>query len=145
MRFNVHNGEGPYSHPDVVSAAFLGALTLKKPHIPSPWDYEVCSIQRTECICGTEVYTVSLALASKVRLNWLEIKNSVKVHFHSRKFSTDRTFSENIIVKSWKFSTSKFFSDWKFVSANHILQIFLFAENFLEWKWTFPGFQSLRQ
>jgi hypothetical protein len=25
-----------------------------------------------------------------------------KTHFHSRKFSTDRKFSENIIVKSWK-------------------------------------------
>ena len=36
MRFNVHNGEGPYSHPDVVSPAFLGALTPKKPHFPSP-------------------------------------------------------------------------------------------------------------
>ena len=26
-----------------------------------------------------------------------------KAHFHSRKFSKDRKFSENIIVKSWKF------------------------------------------
>jgi hypothetical protein len=34
--FNVHNGEGPYSHPDVVSPAFLGALTPKKPHFRSP-------------------------------------------------------------------------------------------------------------
>ena len=49
-----------------------------------------------------------------------------KAHFHSRKFSTDRKFSENIIVKSWKFSTSKFFSDGKFVSANHCpLKFFL--------------------
>jgi hypothetical protein len=36
MRFNVHDGEGPSSHPDVVSPAFLGALTPKKPHFPSP-------------------------------------------------------------------------------------------------------------
>jgi hypothetical protein len=36
MRFNVHNSEGPYSHPDVVSPAFLGVLTPKKPHFPSP-------------------------------------------------------------------------------------------------------------
>ena len=26
MGFKVHNGEGPYSHPDLVSPAFLGAL-----------------------------------------------------------------------------------------------------------------------
>jgi hypothetical protein len=54
-----------------------------------------------------------------------------KAYFHSRQFSTDRKFSENIIVSL----TSKFFSDQKFVSANHILQIFLSAENVLEWKW----------
>jgi hypothetical protein len=54
-----------------------------------------------------------------------------KAHYHSRKFSTDRKFSENIIVKS-----SIFFSDWKFVSANRILQMFLSAENCLEWKGT---------
>ena len=31
MRFNVHNGEGPHSHPhpDVVSPAFLEALTSR--------------------------------------------------------------------------------------------------------------------
>ena len=29
MGFKVHNGEGPYSHPDLVSPAFLGALTLR--------------------------------------------------------------------------------------------------------------------
>ena len=36
---------------------------------------------------------------------------SLKAHFHSRKISTDRKFSENII------------------------EIFLSAENFPEWKW----------
>jgi hypothetical protein len=36
-------------------------------------------------------------------------------------------------------STSKIFSGAKFVSANHILQICLTAENFLEWKWTLKG------
>ena len=59
-----------------------------------------------------------------------------KVHFHSRKISTDRKISENIIVKSWKFSTSKFFSDGKFLSASHILQNFLSAGNFPQWQWT---------
>jgi hypothetical protein len=58
----------------------------------------------------------------------------IKAHFHSRKISTDRKFSENVIVKSWRnFSTSTFFSDGKFVSANHILQNFLSAENFPAW------------
>jgi hypothetical protein len=57
--------------------------------------------------------------------------SSLKAHFYSRHFSTARKFSENIIVESSKFSTSKFFSDGKFVSANHILQNFLSVENFL--------------
>jgi hypothetical protein len=68
--------------------------------------------------------------------NFPEWKLALKAHFHSRKFSTDRKFSENIIVKSWKFSTSEIFSHRKFVSANHILQNFLSAENFPEWKLT---------
>jgi hypothetical protein len=46
------------------------------------------------------------------------------ISFLSRKISTDRKFPENII------STSKFVS-----AANHILQNFLSAENFPEWKW----------
>jgi hypothetical protein len=33
------------------------------------------------------------------------------------------------------FNFTKIFSDGKFVLANHILQIFLSAENFPEWKW----------
>jgi hypothetical protein len=54
----------------------------------------------------------------------------IKAHsVHSRKISTDRKFSENIIVNSWKFSTSKFFSDGKFVLTNYI------SQNFPEWKW----------
>jgi hypothetical protein len=57
-----------------------------------------------------KVYTfISRQLASVAQL--------LKANFHSKKISTDRKFSENIIVKSWKFSTSKFFSDGKFVSA----------------------------
>ena len=32
-----------------------------------------------------------------------------------------------------KVENFQFFSDGKFVSANHILQNFLFAENFSEW------------
>ena len=52
-----------------------------------------------------------------------------------RLISTDRKCSENIIVKtSKKFSTSKFFSDVKFVSANQALQNFLSTGNFPEWK-----------
>jgi hypothetical protein len=51
---------------------------------------------------------------------------SLEAHFHSRKISTDRKFSENIV------KSSNFFSDVKFVSANHILQNFLSAENFPE-------------
>jgi hypothetical protein len=58
----------------------------------------------------------------------------IKAHFHWRKISTDRKFSENAIVKSWKFLTSKFFPQGKFVSANHIIQNFHSAENFPEWK-----------
>ena len=72
---------------------------------------------------------------------------ALKALFHSRKISMDRKFSENIIVKSWKFSTSKFFSDGKFVSANHILQNVLSAENFPEWKWALRDlilFHSIR-
>jgi hypothetical protein len=53
---------------------------------------------------------------------------ALKAHYHALK--------KIFIVKSWKFSTSIFFSDWKFVSANRILQIFLSAENCLEWKGT---------
>ena len=64
---------------------------------------------------------------------WYMLLMPVKAHFHSRKISTDRKFSEYIIVKSWEFSTSKFFSDGKFVSANHSLQNFLSVENFPEW------------
>jgi hypothetical protein len=68
---------------------------------------------------------------------WSQKSSTFKAHFHSRKISTNGQFSENIIVKSWKFSTSKIFSDGKFVSANHILQNFLSAENFPERKWAF--------
>jgi hypothetical protein len=60
-----------------------------------------------------------------------------KAHFHSRKISTDRKFSGNVIFNSWKFSTLQFFSNVKFVSANHISQNFLSVENFPEWKWAF--------
>jgi hypothetical protein len=52
-------------------------------------------------------------------------------------FHGQKIVSENVIVKSSKYSTSKFFSDGKFVSANHILQNFLSAENFPEWKFFF--------
>jgi hypothetical protein len=43
-----------------------------------------------------------------------------KAHFHLRKISTNKKFSENIIVKSWEF-----FSDGKFVSALGICVIIL--------------------
>jgi hypothetical protein len=54
--------------------------------------------------------------------SWL----GLKVHLHSRKISTERKFSDNIIVKSWKFSTSKFFSDEKFSDGQ---------SHFTKWKW----------
>jgi hypothetical protein len=38
-----------------------------------------------------------------------------------------------------KFSTSKFISNGKFLSAKHTLQNFLSAENFPEWKWEGNG------
>jgi hypothetical protein len=48
-----------------------------------------------------------------VSIYWTrKLENQVlffKVHFHSGESSTDRKFSENIIVKSWKFPTSKLF------------------------------------
>jgi hypothetical protein len=37
ITFNVYNGEGFYSHPDVISPAFLGPpYTFTKSHLPSP-------------------------------------------------------------------------------------------------------------
>ena len=43
--FNVHNGEGPYSHPDVVSPAFLGALTSRNRTFRHPiWPRRICVI-----------------------------------------------------------------------------------------------------
>ena len=59
----------------------------------------------------------------------------IKAHFHSKKFSTDRKFSENIITfKKLKIFNFKIFSEGK--SANHILQNFVSAENFPEcMKW----------
>ena len=53
----------------------------------------------------------------------------LKKNFHGQKIF------RKYHVKSWKFSTSNIFSDGKFVSANHILQNFVSAENFPEWKW----------
>ena len=46
---------------------------------------------------------------------------------------------ENIIVEKLKIFNFKIFSDGKFVSANDILQNFLSAENFPEWKWAFKA------
>jgi hypothetical protein len=44
----------------------------------------------------------------------------LQAHFQSGKFSTDRKFSDNIIVKSWKFSTSKIYFRRKiFVGQSH--------------------------
>jgi hypothetical protein len=52
-------------------------------------------------------------------------------------FPWTENFPKISLLKVENFSTSKFFSDGKFVSANHILQNFLSAENFPEWKWAF--------
>ena len=55
-----------------------------------------------------------------------EWKRAFKAHFHSRKISTDRKFSENIIVK---FSTSKFFFRRKIcVGQSHFTKSFLILE-----------------
>ena len=82
-----------------------------------------------------QIWTLNNTSQSQMTDKKVWYNDSFKAHFHSRKISTDRKFSENIIVKSWKFSTSKYFSDVKFVSANQILQNFLSAEHFPEWKW----------
>ena len=43
MRFNVHNGEGPHPHPDVVSPAFLEALTSRNRTFRHPnWPKTTC-------------------------------------------------------------------------------------------------------
>jgi hypothetical protein len=55
-------------------------------------------------------YQCSLAVPkSKIFFPPLAHIPRVKTLFHSSKISTDRKFSENVIVKSWKFSTSNFF------------------------------------
>jgi hypothetical protein len=96
-----------------------------------PWEFILAILQNKALIkCGWLLTSWSL---HEGFLNSCAGSNENKTHFHSRKISTDRKFSKNI-VKSWKFSTSKFFSDGKFVSANHLLQNFLSAENFPEWK-----------
>ena len=56
---------------------------------------------------------------------------AVKTHFHSRKFSTDRNFSENIIVKS---QLQNFFPTENLCRPITFYKIFLSAENFPEWK-----------
>jgi hypothetical protein len=44
------------------------------------------------------------------------------------------------LLKVENFQLQNFFpTDRKFVSANHILQNFLSAENFPEWKWAFKA------
>jgi hypothetical protein len=43
------------------------------------------------------------------------------------------------LLKVENFQLQIFFPDGKFMSANHILQIFLSAENFPEWKWEHRG------
>jgi hypothetical protein len=81
---------------------------------------------------------------TEINTKFANFTGHVKAHFHSRKISTDRKFSEKVIVKSWKFSTSKFFSDGKFVSANHILQNFLAAKCCKMRKIYFPHFTTFR-
>jgi hypothetical protein len=55
------------------------------------------------------------------------------------------TISIYILLKNWKvenFQLQNFFPTEKFVSANHILQNFLSAENFPEWKSALRWFRS---
>jgi hypothetical protein len=63
----------------------------------------------------------------------------LKVHFHSRKFSTDRKFSENIIVKGWKclqnFFWNKYECRHKLISAQFGKVIWILAMNFRTPRW----------
>jgi hypothetical protein len=47
-------------------------------------------------------------------------------HWYVTKISTDRKFSENIIVQSWNIIVKQVkFYDGKFVSANHIGRVYV--------------------
>jgi hypothetical protein len=48
--------------------------------------------------------------------------------------------TENFPKTSFNF---KIFSHGKFVSPNHILQTFLAAENFPDWKWAFRTLEKI--
>jgi hypothetical protein len=74
--------------------------------------------------------------ANQIVQNFLSAENFPEWKWALRPISTQEKFprTENFPKISL---SSKFFSDGKFVSANHILQNFLSAENFPEWKWTF--------
>ena len=66
-------------------------------------------------------------------------KNPTPSHMHMqleplRPISTQEKFPWTEKIAKISLLTSKFFSDGKFVPANHILQNFLSAENLLEWK-----------
>jgi hypothetical protein len=50
-------------------------------------------------------------------------------------FPRTENFPKISLLKVENFQLQNFFSDGKFVSANQILQNFLSAENFPEWKW----------
>jgi hypothetical protein len=54
----------------------------------------------------------------------------LKAHFRARKFPRTENFPKMSLLKVEIFQLQNFFSDGKFVSANHILQNFLSAENF---------------
>jgi hypothetical protein len=57
--------------------------------------------------------------------------------FTQKKFPRTENFPKISLLKVENFQLQNFFSDGKFVSANHILQNFLSAQNFPECKWAF--------
>jgi hypothetical protein len=68
------------------------------------------------------------------------VENNLRFNpiFTQEKFPRTENFPKISLLKIENlkiFNFTKKFSDGKFVLANHILQIFLSAENFPEWKW----------
>jgi hypothetical protein len=90
-------------------------------------DFVYMWINRCDRIIITGTASLSLGQTGMRELMRVEKREA---HFHSRRISRNREFSKNVIVKSWKFSTSKLFSDGKFVSANSRFTKFYFWEKF---------------
>jgi hypothetical protein len=102
-------------------------------------------VQQTQSICHD-----CRGEGEKIRGGFNVIYYNPQVGFLSsgssaQKFSTHEKFlpTENFPkISLLKVENFQLFSDGKFVSANHILQIFLSAENFPVWKWTFSSIEQ---